>query len=1217
MKTTISFFKGMSFGLLFYSCFFTVLATFAQPSNDDPCNAMPLTANASCTYISATNVGATNTAGAPAPGCASYTGQDVWYSVTVPASGQLNIDSNTGTMTDGGMAAYSGSCSSLTLLACNDDGSANGLMPMLNLTGLTPGNTIFIRMWDYGGGTGTFSICVVAPPPPPSCVGNPPPGNTCATATPICELNGYCGTTSSSYTADYWSQLNTAFCGSIENNSFISFVASSSTISFNVWVTSSTMGYGIQIFIFGATNCSGTVTSYTCWNPGTAAAGPTLISASGLTPGNTYYIMIDGNAGDVCNYIIGANSGISIPVDVTPVAATICQGQSVNLTATGGNGTYTWNASPDLNTTSGAAVTATPSAAGTYSYTVNSATGNPLCPSSTSATATITVNSCGCTVNATNSGAVCPGGIVNLFASNVANATYSWSGPGGYSSTSQNPTGIVMPLTPGTYDYTVTATVAGVPCTSTTTVTVNPLPTVNAGTDQVVCQGTQVTLSGSGASTYSWNNGVSNGVAFTQPVGNVTYTVTGTSAAGCTNTDQVNVTVNALPTVNAGTYGPVCANAATIALAGTPTGGAFSGTGVTGTSFNPGSGTQLITYSYTDGNGCSNTASTTITVNPLPTVNAGTYSPVCVSTPTVSLSGTPAGGTFSGTGVTGSSFATSSGTQTITYAYTDANGCSNSATATITVNPLPVVSAGTYSSVCIDAADVVLSGSPAGGTFTGTGVTGNNFDPSVGTQTLTYTYTNGNGCTNSATTSITVISPSSINPGTYAPVCTSTPTVALVGTPAGGTFTGTGVTGNTFNTSSGTQVITYAYYDANGCGGTATTTITVNPLPTVNAGSYAAVCQDAVNVNLAGIPTGGTFSGTGVSGNTFDPSSGTQTLTYNYTDANGCSNSATTTITVNPMPTVNAGTYSAVCIDAPDVVLIGTPAGGTFSGTGVSGSAFDPSSGTQNVTYSYTNAQGCTGSATGTIVVNPLPLIIAGEDQTVCVGTMVTLSGSGGVSYSWDNGGINGQPFMPANGVTVFTVSGTDANGCVNSDEVNISVLQVPVTSVSADVVQGTPVLSVIFTNSSVGATTYSWDFGNGQVANVSNLNNQSSSYTNVGNYQVILVASNGVCESSDTLLITVIPLPPPAVHVPNVFSPNNDGANDHFFLETENAESINLTILNRWGNVVFQTEDLNEKWDGKINGDDASEGVYFFKYEVVGLSGEALSGHGNITLIR
>jgi len=703
---------------------FTSLSVYAQPANDDPCNATPLTAGASCTYVGSTNVSATNTAGVPAPGCASYSGQDVWFSVFVPAGGVLNIDSNTGGITDGGMAAYTGACNSLTLLSCNDDGSANGLMPMLNLTGLTPGSTIFIRFWDYGGGTGTFSICASSPEPAPPCGSSPAAGNTCATATPICNLNGYCGNTSASYTANSWSSscgflglsdcgLTGEFCGSIENNSFLSFTASATSISFDVWVNSSTLGYGIQIFIFTATGgCSGDVTQYgPCYNPGVVEPGPVNITATGLTIGNTYYIMIDGNSGDVCNYTIGANSGISVPVAVTPATATLCPGETVNLSATGGNGTYTWNATPQLNTTSGANVTATPPGPGTYTYTVNSATGNPLCPSSISAVATIIVDNCGCTVNATNSGPVCPGGSINLFSSNVLNATYAWTGPSGFTSTDQNPTGIVMPTTPGTYDYTVTATVLGVPCTSTTTVTVEPLPTVSAGSNVSICVGAQATLSGSGASTYSWNNGISNGTPFTQAVGTVTYTVTGTSAAGCVNTDQVDVTVNAQPIVSAGTYGPTCISASSITLVGSPVGGTFSGTGVTGNSFSPSAGTQTITYNYTDANTCSNSATTTITVNPLPFADAGNNNSFCSSGS--SLLGTPSipGLTYSWSPALGldnaniaqpTSTLSTTGSTTYTLTVTDAanGGCTSTDNVTVTISASPSLTISPNTSVC-------------------------------------------------------------------------------------------------------------------------------------------------------------------------------------------------------------------------------------------------------------------------------------------------------------------------------------------------------------------------------------------------------------------------------------------------------------------------------------------------------------------------------------
>ncbi|MBS1744365.1 MAG: proprotein convertase P-domain-containing protein, partial [Bacteroidetes bacterium] len=170
------------------------ITVFAQPANDNPCNATPLAVGSSCTFSQYTTVNATASPGVPAPGCANYQGGDVWFSAVVPASGSITFDTNTGGMTDGGMAIYTGTCNALTLLGCNDDGSANGLMPSLTETGLTPGATIFIRVWEYGNDNqGTFSICAQAGP---SCNGSS--GNaTCASANPFCTgvSYDYCNTT--------------------------------------------------------------------------------------------------------------------------------------------------------------------------------------------------------------------------------------------------------------------------------------------------------------------------------------------------------------------------------------------------------------------------------------------------------------------------------------------------------------------------------------------------------------------------------------------------------------------------------------------------------------------------------------------------------------------------------------------------------------------------------------------------------------------------------------------------------------------------------------------------------------------------------------------------------------------------------------------------------------------------------------------------------------
>lgn len=132
------------------------------PINDNPSGAISITLNTG-TYSTYTNVNATSTS-VTSPSCASYVGEDVWFSVVVPSNGIVELDMIEGVITDGGMSVYTGSIGSLTEVACDDDNSVNGLMPYLYLTGLGVGQTIYVRVWEYGGGTtGTFGILANSP----------------------------------------------------------------------------------------------------------------------------------------------------------------------------------------------------------------------------------------------------------------------------------------------------------------------------------------------------------------------------------------------------------------------------------------------------------------------------------------------------------------------------------------------------------------------------------------------------------------------------------------------------------------------------------------------------------------------------------------------------------------------------------------------------------------------------------------------------------------------------------------------------------------------------------------------------------------------------------------------------------------------------------------------------------------------------------------------
>jgi len=129
------------------------------PVNNLPAGAIDLAVGSSCNFATYSNTGATDS-GEGAPGCGGYNGADVWFKFTAP-SNAIRIDSNTGDITDGAMAVYSGTPGNLTLIECNDDSSANGLMPMIERGDYVPGDTYYVRFWEYGGNTfGTFDICV-------------------------------------------------------------------------------------------------------------------------------------------------------------------------------------------------------------------------------------------------------------------------------------------------------------------------------------------------------------------------------------------------------------------------------------------------------------------------------------------------------------------------------------------------------------------------------------------------------------------------------------------------------------------------------------------------------------------------------------------------------------------------------------------------------------------------------------------------------------------------------------------------------------------------------------------------------------------------------------------------------------------------------------------------------------------------------------------------
>lgn len=536
--------------------------------------------------------------------------------------------------------------------------------------------------------------------------------------------------------------------------------------------------------------------------------------------------------------------------------------------------------------------------------------------------------------------------------------------------------------------------------------------------------------------------------------------------------------------------------------------------------------------------------------------------------------------------------------------------CSSSATTSVTI-ALPNVDAGPNQSAC-GGSSVTLSGSGAVSYTWDNGISnGVAFTP-ASTMTYTVTGTDGNGCQNTDQVTVTVGPLPVIDAGSPQSVCPGTP-VTLNGSGGVSNTWNNGVTNGVAFTPAATTTYTITGTDGNGCQNTDNVTVTVNALPSIDAGSSQAVCAGG-QVTLNG--SGGvsyTWNNGVSNGVAFTPAS-TTTYTVTGTSAQGCQNTDQVTVTVNALPSIDAGSPQSVCTGG-QVTLNGS--GGvsyTWNNGVTNGVAFTPAS-TTTFTVTGTSAQGCQNTDQVTVTVNSLPTISAGSNQTVCLGTPVTLNGSGGVSYAWNNGVVNNQAFQPAIGNLQYTVTGTDANGCVNTSTVTVTVLPVPVAGVSStDPLSGYPGLTVDFTNNSQFATNYSIDFDNGLVDNSTNLSDIFTSTFNApGTYTVVLTASNGVCDDDAQIVVIVIPYEPVVIHVPNVFTSNNDGENDAFYIDATNAVSIEVQIQNRWGNVMYEINDFTDKWSG----DGASEGTYFFQYTIVGKDTKTITGQGFVQLTR
>ena len=1027
------------------------------------------------------------------------------------------------------IAAYRGSdCNSLTEILCAHDPpvclNLQSLLPFpfplpFNLvvptdpseirfeplTGLVPGETIWVRTWDANE---TGSNYFFAASEQSSL-----PEDDCDTPQPL--LGGACNILS---TGGDVAAPDDCGWSSTDNSTFYTFTVDPSDPQPYTINAENTNCYGnpgtfgglptsteIQMAVYsyngnGCADIGGGGPGADVVNPnyeGCAQGTGTVTFSQNLPPGD-YVLAIDGLSSDngtsLCTY------GINLPDPPIPAFSpdTVCAGVPVTFTdqssntPTGWTWTFTGGATPASSTQQDPSGIVFPSA-GTFDVTLEAS--NQYGSNTLTKQIVVLANQ---PSSFTSIGPFCDTDPAVALSATPSGGTFS--GPGVTGSQFD-------PAAAGVGSHTLTYSGQGVcgPYTETITVAVNAGPTASIDPVADLCPGDPaVTLTATPAGGSFSGTGVT-GNQFDPSVGQGTYTITYSGTGSCgAYSETIDITVLPPTVVNIDPIADLCTDATPVTLTATPAGGSFSGPGVTGTQFDPaaaGAGTHTITYAGSDA--CGPFSGTIdVTVIQAPAIAFTLPAEICVNDPASPLTATPTGGTFSGPGVSGTQFdpgAAGLGTHSITYTYTDFCGTYTEDISVDVINTTPS-SIDAVDTLCVNGAPITLTATPTGGTFSGPGVSGNQFDPNaagLGTHTILYDGT-GNCGAYSASIEIEVTDEPTLSFTLPATICDSDAPLTLSATPAGGTFTLSGNPITAFDpTSSGTGLQTITYSLTHPCGTfTADAQIDVLPTPVLTIDPVGPLCENGSAETLTASPAGGTFSGPGVSTGAFTPSPslvGTNTISYAFNGSCG-TQTATLDIEVEAIPTLSTSASTPfTCENGDPITLSGTPAGGTFSGAGVSGNTFDPdglSAADYTLDYELTTACG-TFNEPVLVTVQPTPVVDAGAGFETCafeIELNATGSGANAAIETWSVVSLPTgapQPNFSSPGLPTTEVSNLevgsytfeyaeDLSGCVGSDVVEVEVLETPAVEsagVAYDCANGTISPTLVPEN----GVTYTW----------------------------------------------------------------------------------------------------------------------------------------------
>ena len=761
--------------------------------------------------------------------------------------------------------------------------------------------------------------------------------------------------------------------------------------------------------------------------------------------------------------------------------------------------------------------------------------------------------------------------------------------------------------------------------------------------------------------------------------GNYTVTLTASNVASCSDTVSHIVIVNSLPVVNFAAD-TVCLNTPPTHftdLTGTATQWNWDfGDGGNSTLQNPthtyaASGTYTGSLTATDINGCVNTFSESVIVNVVP-VASFTTANVCFPD-NVTFTSTSTGpvanyawnfgdGQFSIMQNPVHNYA-AAGTYQVSLVVSTLNNCADMTTQTVVVNPKPV-SAFTVQPVCEGVVSVFTnSSSVSNGSIVayawsfGDG----SFDVQ---QNTTHTYTTAgtynamlivqtdSGCVDSITNPA-IVNPNPVAAFTTGDVCQNQGTVFNnTSTITSGSISqwtwnfGDGQTGNQQNPThtyqnAGSFTVTLITTSNNNCSDTTTQTDTVEPLPVANF-SAPDVCFGVPTIFTDGsyIASGSISAwnwnfGDGLTSTQQNPSHtyqnpGSYNVMLSATSNNNCTDTVTKTVVVNPLPAPNFNAPN-VCLgkstsftDASTIITGNISAWSWNFGDGNTSNSSSPSntyvaSGVYVVELVLTSDRGCVDSLSKNVTVFTLPVATLNSTPACYsanngTATAVANGGAAPYSYTWSNGQAGAIANSLYAGTYVVTI--TDANYCTANASTVVTEPSGPLTvmanPVSPQIALGKSI--IINLSNSYNEINASYLTSPAFALSCNDCPQFEASPYQTTTYQVTVTDSNG-CTGDGNFTIIVDEAVP--VFIPNVFTPNGDGQNDTWGIYSSAIKQVSLSVFNRWGEKVFETDNLNQLWDGSYNGKPAPEGVYVYTAAIVFLDNKTTKLKGSVTLLR